>query len=192
MKKFLIIALTLAMSFTLLYTPSLALANEKIYNSNMAVYQSLEEWETSENTDSGIIRIQNNKSRYQGGYIEYVKSGTRFNNNVRVGYHPSFNSFNYWDGYYFSNKKSNEKFNVSLSASIGLVSVNVLVKKRGNSGTFKKANGNRRSRPWVRADITTNLYDINYYNEYGRLTNVIKNGYKTTKTSDVQIFIGYI
>lgn len=158
---------------------------------SIPIYNSVEEWEKS-GDDSNIVRIKNNANgRYLGGYIDYVYSKERTDNDVRIGYHPDFSDWAYWDGYYFSTSKTTPlSANVSLNWGIASVSVNVQ-KSASSSGTFKKADGSRRSRPWVRADVNTKFYDMYVYDDFGKLIQVIDDYHKVIKTSDVNIFIDY-
>lgn len=164
----------------------------KEYNdTSIPVYNSIKEWENSGN-NSNVIRIKNNdKNRYLGGYTDYVYTRTIFNDDVRIGYHPDFPNWAYWDGYYFSTSKTTT-LSASVSLSWGIASASVNVQKSSSNGTFKKADGTRKSRPWVRADLTTKLFDVYIYDEFDNLIQVIRDGYKNTTSSDVNIFIDYI
>ncbi|MEG1142956.1 MAG: hypothetical protein RSE41_11050 [Clostridia bacterium] len=181
-----LLALTLILSMGIASTPSFATEN----NDLIPTYNSIEEWEESGDTYERV-RIQNNKNRYLGGYTEYKYVSSKFNDDTRVGYHPDFSGWNYWDGYYFSTS-SKTSFSPSISFAWGKVSVGVSVAKSSKgSGTYKKADGNRRSRPWVRADITTKIYDIYIYDDYGKLLSINREGRKVATSSDVQIFIDH-
>lgn len=174
-------------SFTFVY------ANEYEYDtSSIAIYNSIEEWESS-GDDSNVVRIKNNdKGKYLGGYVDYVYSKTTFDNDVRIGYHPDFSNWAYWDGYYFSTSKTTP-LSATVSLNWGRASVSVNVQKSSSSnGTFKKADGTRKSRPWVRADITTKFYDMYIYDDYGKLIQVVRDYQKVIKSSDVNIFIEHI
>ena len=157
------------------------------------VYNSLEEWEKS-GDNSELVRVKNTSNpyaRYLGGYTEYKLVDTKNDNDERVGYHPDFPNWEYWDGYYFSTK-SKTSFSPSVSLTWGTVSVGISVASGAkSSGTFKKADGSRRSRPWVRADITTKIYDMYIYNEFGQLLTVSKGGHRVSTSSDIQIFIDH-
>ncbi|MGL5382034.1 MAG: hypothetical protein ACRDCC_00920 [Culicoidibacterales bacterium] len=158
-------------------------------NETITSYNSIVEWENS-GDESEVVRVKNLSNRYLGGYTEYRYVETKRANDIRVGYHPDFPYWNYWDGYYFSTN-SKVTFRPSVSLSWGSISVGVSVSKSSNSGTYKKADGSKRSRPWVRADITTKIYDVYVYDESGRLLAVNKNSYKVSTSSDVQVFIDH-
>lgn len=155
------------------------------------VYSSIEEWEQSGDT-SDVVRIQNHNARYQGGYAEYKYVDTKYSYNTRVGYHPDFKNWIYADGYYFSSSRK-VSFSPSVSVSWGsTVSVGVSVAKSASSGFFRSANGSRKSRPWVRADITTKRYDMYLYDEFGRLDGIYRKAHNVSTSSNVQIFIDHL
>ena len=160
---------------------------------SIPVYESEEAWDAS-GDNSEIVLVKNNNNngaRYQGGYTKYEYVTTKKANDVRVGYHPDFKTWGYWDGYYFSTR-SKTSFSPSISLTWGRVSVGVSVAAASkSSGTFKKADGSRRSRPWVRADITSKLYNMYIYDDTGKLLSKVNNYPRFSTTSDIQIFIDY-
>lgn len=155
------------------------------------VYSSIEEWEASGDT-SERVRIKNNtNARYVGGYAEYKYVDTKRANDARVGYHPDFNNWKYVSGYFFSvNKKVT--FTPSLSFEWGKVTVSVSVEAGGGNGFYINADLSRRSRPWVRADITTKRYDMYLYDEFGQLEGIYRLAYKQSTVSDIQIMIDHL
>ncbi len=167
--------------------------NEVLRNEAIPVYDSIEEWEQSGDT-SEIVRVKNDSNpyaRYLGGYTEYKYVETKKDNDVRVGYHPDFPNWSYWDAYYFSTK-SKTSFSPSISLNWGVASVSLSVASgASSSGTVKYADGSRRSRPWVRADITTKIYDKYIYNDFGQLLTVSKKSHLVSTASDIQIFIDH-
>lgn len=180
--------ISLLLSITILAAPSI---NAFAASSDIPVYSSVEEW-LSAKDNSPHVRIQS-RSRSGTDYVDYVlvESGTY--NNVRIGYHPSFKDWRYVDGYYFSSNKT-----VTLSSSITVsvyknVSVSLQVSAAsGGAGYFIAANSSRESRPWVRADITANTYDIYGYDGMGNQVAYVPKGYTAvTSTSNVEIFIDY-
>lgn len=179
--------LVLIMCFNLV--PNFANASA-VTSESIPVYSSIEEWELSED-DSEIVRIQNENNRYLGGYTEHRFVESKKANDIRVGYHPDFPNWQYWDGYLFSTS-SKRSFSPSVSVQWGVVSVGVSVaRSTTSSGTYKAANVNKRSRPWVRADITTKFYDVYIYDDRGKLLQVNKKSYKKSTSSDIQIFIDH-
>lgn len=183
-KKILYLLLILGIALATI-VPNQVFASDK----EIPVYNTIEEWEKSGDT-SEIVRINNNsKLRYMGGYSQYKLVETKKNYDIRVGYHPNFPNWGYWDGYYFSTT-SKVSFSPSVSLAWGVVSVGVSVaKSTSSSGTFKKADGTKRSRPWVRADITTKIYDQLVYDDFGKLIATNKRVHKVASSSDIQIFI---
>lgn len=163
----------------------------QITQDGIPVYSSVEEWEASGDT-SDIVRVQNKNARYVGGYAEYRYVDTKYSYNTRVGYHPDFKEWKYSDGYYFSST-SKTTFSPSVSLTWGpKLSVGVSVAKGGTSGFIRKADGSRKSRPWVRADITTKRYDMYLYDEFGKLDGIYRLVRNISTSSDVQIFIDYL
>ena len=155
------------------------------------IYSSVEEWEASGDT-SDVVRIQSKNARYTGGYAEYRYVDTKYSNDTRVGYHPDFKEWKYVDAYYFSSTNKTT-FSPSVSLTWGpKLSVGVSVAKSGSSGFIKNANGSRKSRPWVRADITTKRYDMYLYNEFGKLDGIYRLARNISTSSDVQIFVDHL
>ncbi len=192
MKKWTRFITSLAL-FGLLFTNGIGIssAGDIVRNEEIPVYSSVEEWQLSEDT-APIVRVYNKNARYQGGYAEYHYVKTLYSNDTRVGYHPDFDTWIYSDGYYFSSSKKST-FKPSFSVSWGsVVSVSISVAKSQDSGGFfRTADGSRRSRPWVRADIQTKVYDMYLYNEFGKLTDIYEEIHKVSTSSDIQIFIDY-
>lgn len=185
--KFLIITL----SFLLIFS-GVASASSMGKSTDIPVFDSLEQREALGNTsDVFRIRASHNKGEisplYEGGYFEYKYVRTVHNNNIRLGYHPSFPNWIYSDGYWFSNSKT-----VSMGFNIGYGPFSVgVAASSASSGFFREADGNRRSRPWVRADVATKIYDMYIYDDQGNLLTISREYYKTSTTSDVQIFIDH-
>lgn len=163
----------------------------------VVVYSSLEEWDASGETPDVVI-IQNNatgtgdfNAMYLGGRAEYRYVDTKYSPDTRVGYHPDFPGWNYVDAYWFSSS-AKTTYSPSISLTWGArLTVGLSVAKGGGTGFVRNANGSRRSRPWVRADITTKRYDMYLYDELGRLTNIYRNNRNVSTTKDIQIFVDY-
>ena len=189
-RKFKFLMLLSIMVLTFFSTTSMVSAAKVNIEDNIPVYASVEEWEAS-GDESPIVRVKNPYLRYEGGYMEYRYVRTAYSNDTRVGYHPDFDSWRYADGYWFSSsRKTTFTPNVSVSwGDIVSVSVGVDISSPGGSGYFRQADGSRRSRPWVRADITTRIYDSYLYDEFGRVSHIYRENKKISSASDVQIFI---
>lgn len=189
------------LSFVLFFS-GVASASNMPKSNDVPVFNSIEEREAS-GDDSDVFRIKPQsketstsvqgldsgiKPAYQGGYYEYKYVRTAYDYNKNIGYHPSFPNWLYSDGYWFSNSST-----VSMSFNIGYgwFSVGVAA-SNPSSGFFRDADGKYKSRPYVRADVTTKIYDMYIYDDFGKLISISREYYKTTTTSDVQIFVGYL
>lgn len=131
--------------------------------------------------------------KYQGGYAEFKYVETKYSYNTRLDYHPDFREWKYADAYYFSSK-NRKTFTPSFSVSWGgLVSATVSLDGPAGqeTGYIRYADGSRKSRPYVEADVATDIYDMYLYDEFGDLTAIYRASREVSRVSDVQIFIEY-
>lgn len=137
------------------------------------------------------ITSENPNAKYLGGYYEYKNVRYITDKGVDVGYHPSFKEFKYADQYFFSNGKTTSwsvylgyNFSTTISASAALSS-------GSSSGYTISANGSKKSRPYVVADIQRKVADMYTYDEFNNLLSVIKGTTISAKSISSVIKVRY-
>ena len=156
------------------------------------IVSSVEEGLEQELTEFRVpMTKENSNTRYLGGYYEYKNVRTVTDRGVDVGYHPSFKEFKYADQYFFSTGKTTSwsvylgyNFSTTISASAALSS-------SSSSGYTLSANGSRKSRPYVVADIQRKVADMYTYDDFNNLLNVVRNTTISSKSISSVIKIRY-
>lgn len=181
----------LSLAIIMVFVPSTKAVSSVENTDKIPTYSSVEEWQASGDTSERVrIKKDNNGARWADDYVEYVYVRSVVDKNVRVGYHPQHTDWRYVSGYYFS-VTSNITFSASVALSHGPVTVSLSVAKSGGTGFYINADSSRESRPWVRADFTTKIYDMYVYDEFGVCQLYYKEAHKETTASNTEIFVDY-
>lgn len=127
---------------------------------NITVFSSISEMNECEKLPRQFV-VDFANANGTGAYAVYTYTHSSSEYSSNLGYHPSFSTWQGVSGYFFSNN-STKSMTVSLSISIGSVTIEV-ASSGSSSGFFVAADSNRLSRPYVYGTVCLDFYRVDIY-----------------------------
>ena len=106
-----------------------------------------------------------NEMKSVGCSYKYVFESRKYQYSSNWGYHPSFSSWQYCDGYVLSTSSS---VNMSISISVSVLSISVAGASSSGS-IIVNADNSKASRPYVYGTVCYDIYRVEVYDSLGNL-----------------------